>query len=124
LPEAAFFSTRRNADWIELISIVGRPKGSRNRIKADLSQMIMNGAAAAGFLQLDEKGKRIATGVDGIDGYLLWCAVNEPKTYMAMLCRVIAPKRPGSSHFPQLRGSALSFEGLLDSSLKFGKELA
>jgi hypothetical protein len=38
--------------------------------------------------------------------------------------RGIAPKRPGSSHFPQLRGSALSFEGLLDSSLKFGKELA
>jgi hypothetical protein len=28
--------------------------------------MIMNGAAAAGFLQLDEKGKRIATGVDGV----------------------------------------------------------
>jgi hypothetical protein len=44
----------------------GRPKGSRNRVKADLSQMIMNGAAAAGFLQLDEKGKRIATGVDGV----------------------------------------------------------
>jgi hypothetical protein len=37
----------------------GRPKGSRNRIKADLSQMIMNGAAAVGFLQLDEKGKRL-----------------------------------------------------------------
>jgi hypothetical protein len=33
-------------------------------------------------------------------------------------------RQPGSSHFPQLRGSALSFEGLLDSSLKFGKELA
>jgi hypothetical protein len=28
----------------------GRPKGSRTRIKADLSQMILNGAAAAGFL--------------------------------------------------------------------------
>jgi hypothetical protein len=57
----------------------GRPKGSRTRIKADLSQMILNGAAAAGFLRLDKDGKRVATGMDGCDGYLLWCAVNEPR---------------------------------------------
>jgi len=57
----------------------GRPRGSQNRIKADLSQMIINNAARAGFMKLDEDGKRIGTGVDGCDGYL-WCAVNEPKT--------------------------------------------
>jgi hypothetical protein len=44
----------------------GRPKGSRTRVKADLSQMILNGAAAAGFLQLDKDGKRIATGMDAV----------------------------------------------------------
>jgi hypothetical protein len=66
-----------------------RPKGSRNRVKADLSQLILDGAAAAGFMQPNENGERIATGVDGVPGYLLWCAVHEPKTYMAMLCRIL-----------------------------------
>jgi hypothetical protein len=79
----------------------GRPKGSRTRVKADLSQMIMNGAAAAGFMQLDKDGKRIPTGMDGCDGYLLWCAVNEPRTYMALLARIlpyhIVPELPDKS---------------------------
>jgi hypothetical protein len=51
--------------------------------------MIMNNAARAGFMLLDDKGKPAATGMDGADGYLLWCAVNEPKTYMALLARVL-----------------------------------
>jgi len=55
----------------------GRPRGSPNRIKADLAQMIMNNAARAGFMQVGEDGKRIGTGTDGCDGYLLWCALNE-----------------------------------------------
>jgi hypothetical protein len=67
----------------------GRPRGSSNRIKADLAQMIMNNAARAGFMKLDKDGKRIGTGLDGCDGYLLWCAVNEPKTYMALLARIL-----------------------------------
>jgi len=51
--------------------------------------MIMNNAARAGFMTLDEKGKPVASGLDGADGYLLWCAVNEPKTYMALLARIM-----------------------------------
>ena len=51
--------------------------------------MIINNAARAGFMALDEDGKRIGTGVDGCDGYLLWCAVNEPRTYMALLARIL-----------------------------------
>jgi len=51
--------------------------------------MIMNNAARAGFMQLGEDGKRMATGTDGTDGHLLWCAVNEPKTYMALLARIL-----------------------------------
>jgi hypothetical protein len=65
----------------------GRPKGLPNRIKADLSQMIINNAARAGFLKLKD-GENAATGIDGCDGYLLWCAVHEPKTYMALLARL------------------------------------
>jgi hypothetical protein len=45
----------------------GRPKGSRNRVKYDLSQLILDAAAKAGFMQLDKDGKRIATGVEGRD---------------------------------------------------------
>jgi len=45
-------------------------------------------AAAGGFLELKD-GKPVATGIDGCDGYLLWCAVNEPKNYMALLARVL-----------------------------------
>jgi hypothetical protein len=63
--------------------------------------MILNGAAAAGFLQLDKDGKCIATGMDGCDGYLLWCAVNEPRSYMALLARIlpyhIVPELPNKS---------------------------
>jgi hypothetical protein len=50
--------------------------------------MIINNAARAGFLELKD-GKPVATGIDGCDGYLLWCAVNEPKNYMALLARVL-----------------------------------
>jgi hypothetical protein len=67
----------------------GRPKGSRNRIKADLSQTILNAAARAGFMKLDENGKRIGTGEDGCEGYLFWLAVNEPKVMASLLARVL-----------------------------------
>jgi hypothetical protein len=62
---------------------------SQNRIKADLAQLIMNNAARAGFMKLDKNGNPGASGLDGIDGYLLWCAVNEPRAYMALLARIL-----------------------------------
>ena len=62
---------------------------SQNRIKADLAQLIMNNAARAGFMKLDKKGNPGASGLDGIDGYLLWWAVNEPRAYMALLARIL-----------------------------------
>jgi hypothetical protein len=54
---------------------------------ASINQLL--DAARAGFMKLDEDGKRVGTGTDGCDGYLLWCAVNEPKTYMALLARIL-----------------------------------
>jgi hypothetical protein len=67
----------------------GRPKGSPNRIKADLAQLIMDAAGEAGFLKKNKRGKQVHTGVDGCEGYLLWLAVNEPRTYAALLGRVL-----------------------------------
>jgi hypothetical protein len=67
----------------------GRPKGSPNRIKADLAQLIMDAAGEAGFLKKNKRGKQIPTGLDGCKGYLLWLAVHEPRTYAALLGRVL-----------------------------------
>jgi hypothetical protein len=59
----------------------GRPRGSLTRVKADLAQMILNGAAEAGFLETNSAGNlRKASGLDGCQGYLRWCAVNEKLT--------------------------------------------
>jgi hypothetical protein len=69
----------------------GRPKGSRNissRSRVDLPQMIVNVAARAGFKTLDEKGNFIP-GDEGCEGYLLWVALNDHKTYCALLARVL-----------------------------------
>jgi len=82
-----------------LAGVRGRPRGSPNKIKADLSQMIINNAARAGFLKPDEEGKLVASGIDGCDGYLLWLAVNEPKTYAALLARILPIM---SAHLNQL----------------------
>jgi len=68
----------------------GRPRGSLTRVKADLAQLILNGAARAGILKTNsETNLREPTGVDGIDGYLLWAAVHEPKTYLALMARIL-----------------------------------
>jgi len=61
----------------------GRPKGSPNRIKADLAQLILNGAAEAGFLKTNsETNLREASGIDGCQGYLRQLAKN--KAYSKM----------------------------------------
>jgi hypothetical protein len=67
----------------------GRPRGSPNRVKADLAQLIMDAAGEAGFLKRNKRGKAIPTGLDGCKGYLLWLAVNEPRTYASLLGRVL-----------------------------------
>jgi hypothetical protein len=68
----------------------GRPRGSQTRVKADLAQMILNGAAVAGFLKTNsETNLREPTGIDGCQGYLVWSAVNEPKTYLALMARIL-----------------------------------
>src|SRR5271157_1826050 len=65
----------------------GRPKGVPNKVKADLASMILSAAARTGFIKSDENGKRIGTGLDGCEGYLMWAALYEPRTYLALLAR-------------------------------------
>ena len=36
-----------------------------------------------------KNGLRTATGIDGCQGYLRWVAVNEPKTYVALMARIL-----------------------------------
>jgi hypothetical protein len=68
----------------------GRPRGSVTRVKADLAGLILNGAVEAGFLETNSDGNlRKASGIDGISGYLRWCAVNRPEHYMSLLGRIL-----------------------------------
>jgi hypothetical protein len=56
---------------------------------ADLSQLIIDVATETGFIKVNEQGVREAIGVDGCLGYLRWAAVNEPKTYLALMARML-----------------------------------
>ena len=67
----------------------GRPKGVPDRSRADLSQLIMDAATETGFIKLDENGKRVGSGEDGCKGYLKWLALHEPRTYAALLARIL-----------------------------------
>jgi hypothetical protein len=49
----------------------------------------MDAAGEAGFIKNNKRGKPVATGIDGCKGYLLWLAVHEPRTYAALLGRVL-----------------------------------
>jgi hypothetical protein len=78
----------------------------------------MNAAARAGFMKLDENGKRIGTGEDGCEGYLYWIAVNEPKVMASLLARVlpyhIVPELPNKdilSYDEVVQLDDLVFEG-------------
>jgi hypothetical protein len=50
--------------------------------------MIMNNAERAGFKVVDENGKFIP-GDGGADGFLLWVALNDHKTYCALMARIL-----------------------------------
>ena len=65
----------------------GRPRGF-SRLGSDLAQLILDAAAEAGFVKV-EKGVRLATGEDGLLGYLRWLAVHEPRTYAGLIGRAL-----------------------------------
>jgi hypothetical protein len=61
----------------------GRPRGSSNRLEAD----IRNAAVRAGFIKLDENGNRVGSDRDGCEAYLAWAARYDHKTYLAFMAR-------------------------------------
>jgi hypothetical protein len=68
----------------------GRPRRGPDRARADLSQLIMDAATETGFIRKDEKtGERIGTGEEGCKGYLKWMCLYEPRTYAALMARVL-----------------------------------
>jgi hypothetical protein len=67
----------------------GRPKGARNRVGADLAREILQAAADTGFMVRDAEGHWKASNEGGLRGYLRWATINEPKTYLGMIARVL-----------------------------------
>jgi hypothetical protein len=50
---------------------------------------ILQAAAETGFMVRDDKGNWRPTSEGGLRGYLRWAAINEPKTYLGMIARVL-----------------------------------
>jgi hypothetical protein len=67
----------------------GRPKGARNRVGAELAREILQAAAETGFMVRDDKGNWQPSREGGVRGYLRWATINEPKTYLGMIARVL-----------------------------------
>ena len=69
----------------------GRPKSApSSRVRADLSQLIMTAAVQTGFIRNNkDTGMPEGTGEEGCLGYLKWAAVFEPKTYLALMARIL-----------------------------------
>jgi hypothetical protein len=66
----------------------GRPKGTRNRFCGDLREAVVAGIAAVGFTEKDEDGKP-KRGQGGVQGFIEWLAMYEPKTAAALFARVL-----------------------------------
>jgi hypothetical protein len=70
----------------------GRPPGSPNKMGHDLMTLVMEAAAETGFVAKDEKGQPVATGNEGVKGYLKWAALHKAERFLALMARV-APKQ-------------------------------
>jgi hypothetical protein len=67
----------------------GRPRGARNRVGAELAKETLHAAADTGFMVRDDDGNWKPTNEGGVRGYLRWATINEPKTYLGMIARVL-----------------------------------
>ena len=74
----------------------GRPRGSSNRLEAD----IRSAAVRAGLIKLDENGNRVGSDRDGCKAYLAWVALNDPRTYLAFMARLL-PRNARSRKAPE-----------------------
>jgi hypothetical protein len=66
----------------------GRQKGTRNKFGGDLREAVVAGIQAVGFMQ--RAGKRgWKHGQGGVQGFIEWLALHEPKTAAALFARVL-----------------------------------
>jgi hypothetical protein len=56
----------------------GRKKSSPNRFGGDLREAVVAGIQAVGFMEKDKKGWKHGPG--GVQGFIEWLALHEPKT--------------------------------------------
>src|ERR1700720_3536312 len=65
----------------------GRKKGTRNRFGGDLREAVVAGIQAVGFMEKAKKGWKRGEG--GVQGFVEWLALHEPKTAEALFARVL-----------------------------------
>jgi hypothetical protein len=65
----------------------GRQKGSRNRFGGDLREAVVAGIQAVGFMEYDKEKQCQKHGLGGVQGFIEWLALNEPKTAAALFAR-------------------------------------
>jgi hypothetical protein len=84
----------------------GRRKGSRNRFGGDLREAVVAGIAATGYIEKAEDGTLKATGRGGVQGFIEWLALHEPKTAAALLARVLPYFLSDVSEVPEVASEA------------------
>lgn len=77
----------------------GRKPGQQNRVSDDLKQALLNAAMRVGFIHeediLGEDGKptgqtrKTYNGEGGLEGHLMWAAVNQSAHFLSLLGRVM-----------------------------------
>jgi hypothetical protein len=63
--------------------------GINGRRKSSCGSARSRSPRSTGFIKKDEKGEPIGTGEDGCKGYLKWLALHEPRTYAALMARIL-----------------------------------
>lgn len=63
-------------------------KGARNRFGGDLREAVVAGIQAVGFMEKGEDGEP-KRGQGGVQGFIEWLAMYEPKTAAALFARVL-----------------------------------
>jgi hypothetical protein len=71
----------------------GRQKGTKNRFSGDLREAVVAGIQAVGFMEKEKKGWKHGQG--GVQGFIEWLALHEPKT-----AAVAGRRAPGT--FPRI----------------------
>ena len=69
----------------------GRPRGSFNRLEADIT----SAAVRAGFIELDENGNHVGSDFEGRKAYMAWASRYDQRTYLALVARSLP--RPAKS---------------------------